>query len=115
MDACSIKGYSCPVEYTLDIIGGKWKTVLLYQLAHHKILRYGQLKKALSSITHKTLSNQLKELEADGLVHREEYQQIPPKVEYSLTEKGLSVLPVLTAMCAWGAENMPKAAEDIGA
>lgn len=100
------KQYNCPVEYTLSIIGGKWKTVILWHLANNEILRYGELKRLISGITHKTLSNQLKELESDGLINRKEYYQIPPKVEYSLTDKGKGLMPILKALCQWGSENM---------
>lgn len=98
--------YNCPVEYTLSIIGGKWKTVILWHLSNNEILRYGELKRLVNGITHKTLSTQLKELEADGLINRKEYYQIPPKVEYSLTEKGKGLMPILRALCEWGSKNM---------
>ncbi|WP_027309385.1 helix-turn-helix domain-containing protein [Caloramator sp. ALD01] len=100
------KTYNCPVEYTLSIIGGKWKTVILWHLSNNEVLRYGELKRLVNGITHKTLSNQLKELEADGLINRKEYYQIPPKVEYSLTEKGKGLMPILKALCEWGSKNM---------
>ncbi|SHF46127.1 winged helix-turn-helix transcriptional regulator [Caloramator proteoclasticus] len=100
------KTYNCPVEYTLSIIGGKWKTVILWHLSNNEVLRYGELKRLVNGITHKTLSNQLKELEADGLINRKEYYQIPPKVEYSLTEKGKGLMPILKAPCEWGSKNM---------
>ncbi len=100
--------YLCPVEYTIQIIGGKWKAVILWHLANNSVLRYGEIKRSLGKVSHKTLSNQLKELERDGLVFRNEYPQVPPKVEYSLTEKGRSFIPTLTAMCKWGIENMPE-------
>ncbi|MCX7951743.1 MAG: helix-turn-helix transcriptional regulator [Clostridiales bacterium] len=98
--------YNCPVEYTLSIIGGKWKTVILWHLSNNEVLRYGELKRLVNGITHKTLSTQLKELEADGLINRKEYYQIPPKVEYSLTEKGKGLMPILRALCEWGSKNM---------
>lgn len=91
-----------PFLYTLSIIGGKWKMIILFWLWKQHVLRYGQLKKNISGITHKMLSSQLKELEKDGLIVRKSYPQIPPKVEYSLSEKGLSIMPVLEAMCKWG-------------
>lgn len=97
--------YICPVSYTLKIIGGKWKPVILWHLSNDGVKRYGELKKILSNISHKMLSQQLKELEADGLIHREEYHQIPPKVEYSLTSKGNTLLPILEQMERWGLEN----------
>lgn len=93
-------GYS-PFEKLINMIGGKWKLRILYVLGQHDILRYGELKRNLSSITHKMLSMQLKELEKDGLIVRREYPQIPPKVEYSLSEKGLDLLPVFKEMCNW--------------
>ena len=96
-----------PFAYAISLIGGKWKMHILYWLSKKGILRYGELKKSLGNITHKMLSAQLKELEKDGLVFRNEYPQVPPKVEYSLTEKGLSVMPLLKAICEWGYEHMP--------
>lgn len=98
---------SKPFDYAMSLIGGKWKMHILHWLSRKKILRYGELKKILGDITHKMLSNQLKELEKDGLILRKEYPQIPPKVEYSLSEKGLSLAPIMTSLCEWGYENMP--------
>ena len=97
----------CPVTYTLSILGGKWKWPLIYLLFEHNILRYGELKKRLLGITHKMLSQQLKELDAANLINRKEYQQIPPKVEYSLSEQGKTLLPILNLMCEWGRKNHP--------
>jgi len=94
-----------PFEYTISIIGGKWKMRIIYALGCESILRYGGLKRNIPYITHKMLSTQLKELENDGLITRKEYPQIPPKVEYSLSKKGLSLLPILDEMCKWGEEN----------
>ncbi len=94
-----------PFAYAISLIDGKWKKHILFWLSYTNIMRYGELKKALGNVTHKMLSNQLKELETDGLIIRKEYQQIPPKVEYSLSEKGLSLMPVLEALCKWGHEN----------
>lgn len=98
---------NCPITYTLSIVGGKWKWLMLYKLSEHRVLRYGELKRALPPITHKMLSQQLKELELEQLIHREEYHQIPPKVEYSLTNKGKTLLPILACMSKWGKENGP--------
>ena len=89
-------------HYTMSLIQGKYKMVILYTLMEFKVVRFNELKKYIRSISYKTLSSTLKELEADGLVHREEYPQIPPKVEYSLTERGKSLIPILDQMCAWG-------------
>lgn len=97
---------NCPIQYTLDMIGGKWKLVILWHLTNDKVMRYGEIKRSLSGITHKMLSQQLKELEANELIHREEYPQVPPKVEYSLTELGKSLLPVLQSMSEWGQKNL---------
>lgn len=96
---------NCPINYTLSVIGGKWKLIILWYLYNNKIKRYGEIYKYLDGITHKTLSNQLKELEASGLIHRKEYPQIPPKVEYSVTEKGVTLIPILKAMCEWGTKH----------
>ena len=92
--------------YTLSLINGKYKLIILYWLSmHQKVMRYNELKKCLGSISHKTLSNTLKEMEADGLLIRNEYPQIPPKVEYSLSETGESLVPILVAMCDWGSKH----------
>ena len=96
----------CPLEYTVSVIGGKWKMVLLWRLSKEPVKRYGELKKLLNGISHKMLSQQLKELESSGLINRKEYQQIPPKVEYSLSEKGKSIVPLLTNAYEWGKEYM---------
>lgn len=97
---------NCPVYYTLSKIGGKWKLIILWHLVHSEVMRYGEIKRSLPGITHKMLSQQLKELASDGLVHREEYPQVPPKVEYCLTDLGKSLLPVLQNMSEWGNKNM---------
>jgi DNA-binding HxlR family transcriptional regulator len=94
--------YSKPFEYALSVVGGKWKMHILFWLWHREVMRYGEIKKVLPNITHKMLSNQLKELEADSVIIRKEYPQVPPKVEYSLTEKGTSLMPVLEGLCNWG-------------
>lgn len=95
-----------PFGYTLSMISGKWKMVILYWLIEAQPVRYNELQRMIGSITYKTLSLQLKELESAGLIIRKEYPQIPPKVEYSLSEKGLSLYPILDAMCKWGEKNM---------
>lgn len=94
-----------PFGYTMSVIGGKWKMVIIYLLAEKQPVRFNELKRQIGTITFKILSSQLKELEADGLVKRKEYPQIPPKVEYSLTDKAETLLPVLEALCEWGAKN----------
>ena len=92
-------------SYTLSLINGKYKMTILYVLAEFGVVRFNEMKKYIDEISYKTLSSSLKELEEDKLVHREEYPQIPPKVEYSLTERGKSLIPILETMCDWGEEN----------
>ncbi len=95
----------CGIEFTLSIIGGKWKPLILWLLAKKGIKRYGEIKKFIPTVTNKMLSQQLKELVNDGLIHRKDYKVIPPKVEYRITEKGKTLVPLLDFMCAWGYEN----------
>ncbi|MBR2422624.1 MAG: helix-turn-helix transcriptional regulator [Oscillospiraceae bacterium] len=97
---------TCPVEATLDLIGGKYKTLILWHLSEGK-LRFSELKKVVSA-TPKMLTQQLRELESQRLVHREVFAVVPPKVEYSLTDLGRSLLPILVAMRDWGADYMRK-------
>lgn len=96
-----------PVETTLELIGGKYKALILWHLSAGK-LRFSELRRCVSSATPKMLTQQLRELESSHLVHREVYPVIPPKVEYSLTETGRSLLPVLAAIRDWGAEYLQK-------
>ena len=96
---------NCPVESTLELIGGKYKALILWHLSE-KTLRFSQLRKAISGATAKMLTQQLRELEAQKLIHREVYPIIPPKVEYSLTDLGKSLLPILVAMRDWGADYL---------
>lgn len=91
--------------YTLSLINGKYKMPILYCLSKYEIVRYNELKRYLGKVTFKTLTDSLKGLESDGLVNRTEYPQVPPKVEYSLTEKGKSLIPMMTALCTWGEEH----------
>lgn len=95
-------------HYTMSLIQGKYKMFILYALAGFGTVRFNGLKKFIGCISYKTLSSTLKELESDGLVHREEFPQIPPKVEYSLTGRGKSLIPILDQMCAWGEEHRQK-------
>lgn len=92
-----------PFEYTLSLIGGKWKLNILFWIWRKNIMRYSELKRSVTGITHKMLSNQLKELENDNLIVRHEYPQVPPKVEYYLSERGETLMPVLHELCKWGA------------
>ncbi|HIS71984.1 MAG TPA: helix-turn-helix transcriptional regulator [Candidatus Scatomorpha pullicola] len=100
-ESLSTTGFS----YTLSLINGKYKMTILYTLMEFGVVRFNEMKKYIGGISFKTLSSTLKELERDRLVHREEYPQIPPKVEYSLTERGKSLIPILDAMCEWGDRN----------
>ena len=94
-------GYS----YTLSLISGKYKPIILYCLMEYEPVRFNEMQRYLGRIADKTLSASLKELEADGLIHREMYPEIPPRVEYSLTERGHSLVQVLDKLCDWGVEN----------
>ena len=96
------KQYRCFFELTLSLIGGKWKPVILYHLAQEKVMRFGELGRSLPEITQRMLTKQLRELEADGLVHREVYKEVPPKVEYSLTELGHELIPIFLELRRWG-------------
>lgn len=91
--------------YTLSIISGKYKMTIMYLLAEHKVLRHNELHRHIETISFKTLSVMLKELISDNIIYRKEYPQIPPKVEYSLTERGQSLIPILNMMCDWGEGN----------
>ena len=99
------KEYTCGIDVTLAVVGGKWKASILWHLAL-ETMRFSELQRQFSETTRKMLTQQLRELEADGLVHREVYPQVPPKVEYSLTEKGRSISPILEQMCDWGREYL---------
>ncbi len=96
---------TCPVAATLDLIGGKYKALILWYLSDGRH-RFSELRKMISNATPKMLTQQLRELEAQHLIHREVFPVVPPKVEYSLTETGRSLMPILTAMRDWGAEYL---------
>lgn len=98
--------YGCSVEATLAVIGGRWKPVIIFLLLQNDVLRFGELKKTIEGITQRMLTNQLRELEKDKVVSRKVYAEVPPKVEYSLTDYGRSLEPVMVAMRNWGAEHM---------
>lgn len=97
---------NCPVEATLELIGGKYKALILWHLSEKKKLRFSELRKVIKTATPKMLTQQLRELENHDLIHREVYPVIPPKVEYSLTETGRSLMPILMAMRDWGANYL---------
>lgn len=92
---------ACPVETTLTLIGNKWKVLIIRDLLTGT-KRFGELKKSIGSVSQKVLTSQLRAMEEDGLIHREVYAEVPPRVEYSLTELGLSLKPILDAMIIWG-------------
>ncbi len=97
--------HRCPVELTLKIIGGRWKVIIIHQLMDGK-RRFCELHRAIDGITQKMLTQQLRELERDGIVHRKVYPEVPPKVEYSLTSLGKSLKPILEAMHRWGLKHI---------
>lgn len=101
----------CPVEGTLQLIGGKWKGVVLFHLLGGT-MRFNALRRQLPNCTQRMLTNQLRELEAGGLVHREIYPEVPPKVEYSLTPRGRTLEPVIMALKMWGEANLMRTESD---
>ena len=96
---------TCEIEVTLHIIGGKYKPLIIYFLTKNGTKRFGDILEYMEPISQKTLTNQLRELESDGIIVRKVFAEVPPKVEYSVTEKGRSLYPILEAMCKWGWEN----------
>ncbi|MFW3461795.1 winged helix-turn-helix transcriptional regulator [Streptomyces microflavus] len=97
--------YVCGIDAAMDVIGGKWKVLILWAL-DEKPCRFGELRRAVPGVTEKVLSSHLKELEDDGIVHREEYAEVPPRVEYSLTPRGVSLNAALGPLGEWGRENV---------
>jgi DNA-binding HxlR family transcriptional regulator len=95
----------CPVRPALDVIGGKWKPIVLHHPIHDGTPRFGQLRRFLPDATQKMLTQQLRELERDGIVARKVYHQVPPKVEYSLTALGQTLRPVMAELCEWGQKH----------
>lgn len=96
----------CPVHRTLELLSGKWRTHIIYELCKHPSMRFGALKKAYPHITNTMLTHTLRDLESLGIIHREQFNEIPPHVEYSLTEKGKALLPVFFEISKWGEENL---------
>ena len=105
--------YSCPVELTVDVIGGRWRTVLLSRLKEG-VHRYGELRRLVPGISEKMLTQRLRELEADGLINRRDLGMVPPHVEYELTETGRSLAPVLQALYDWGLSRARAEGIDVG-
>ena len=99
--------YGCGLEAALAVIGGKWKPIILYELRESP-RRFGELKREIGSISEKMLIQQLREMDADGIVARKDFQEIPPRVEYALTEFGVSLAEALRPLCEWGREHMAR-------
>jgi DNA-binding HxlR family transcriptional regulator len=110
--ACTpaLSGFTCGLDATLRVISGKWKPLILYFIAQGGPTRYGALRRAVRDVSDKMLIQQLKELEADGLVKRTDYKEIPPRVDYGLTPLGRSLAEALVPLCSWGTENMAEVA-----
>lgn len=109
------KTYHIGVEATMDVIGGKWKTVILCHLRHHT-MRTGELSRAIPQISQKMLTQQLRELEADHIIVRQVYKEVPPRVEYHLSTYGETLVQILHELCVWGEENVDRrrdAGEDV--
>lgn len=104
----TLPGFTCGLDVTLRVIAGKWKPLILYFIAQDGPTRYGQLRRAVRGVSDKVLIQQLKELEADGLVRRTDYREVPPRVDYSLTPLGRSLAEALVPLCSWGTEHMPE-------
>jgi DNA-binding HxlR family transcriptional regulator len=98
--------YNCEKELTLSVISGKWKVVLIWHLGVDGTLRFSDLQRLFPKISHKMLTNQLRELMEDGIVRREVYPEVPPRVEYSMTEMGMTLLPIVQMMYDWGKKRM---------
>lgn len=109
MNSPQQKTYYCPVEVTLDLIGGRWKPLILWHLKEQAVLRHGQLKRLIPTITQKMLTQQLRQLEQDGLVQRKQYPEVPPRVEYSMSSYGRELQATLDLFCHWGAAHARRA------
>ena len=99
--------YNCPVEATLDVIGGKWKALILFWLKD-RVCRFGELRRLIPDVSERMLTQQLRELEGHGVVRRQIYPVVPPKVEYSLTPYGRTLRPITELMCAWGEKHLKR-------
>lgn len=104
----SCSNYRCEIEVTLEVIGGKWKSLILWTLGQHEAIRFNEFKRLIPEISQKMLTQQLRDLESNKLVNRKIYNQVPPMVEYSLTEMGEKLLPILKEMDIWGKEFVSK-------
>jgi DNA-binding HxlR family transcriptional regulator len=100
--------YICGIDAGMDVVSGKWKSLILWELDAHPVRRFGELRRGLPGVSEKMLVQHLREMEADGLVHREVYPEVPPKVEYSLTEEGRSLNAALAPLGAWGNDRIAR-------
>lgn len=91
----------CPVEYSLSLLGGKWKIYIIWQIAKHKVIRFNELKRQINGISDIMLSQTLKEMQREGIINRKQYDEMPPKVEYSLTEFGEAIIPIFYVLSDW--------------
>jgi DNA-binding HxlR family transcriptional regulator len=105
---CDGTPFNCPVEATLDVIGGKWKVVMLFYLAREGTHRFAELRRKIPGVSERMLTQQLRELEEDGIVHRQVYPVVPPRVEYSLTAYGRTLGPITDLMCQWGKRHLSR-------
>ncbi len=102
----NIAGEGCGLKRVIDIVGGKWKIMILCVIDNNEVVRYGELNREIHGITNTMLANSLKELEADGLVERKQYDEMPVRVEYNLTDKAKTLIPILLELKRWGEENL---------
>ena len=100
--------YICGIDAAMDVVTGKWKSLILWELNHDGARRFGELRRGLPGVSEKMLIQQLREMEADGLVHREVYREVPPRVEYSLTDEGASLNVALGSLGRWGTERIER-------
>ena len=100
--------YICGIDAAMDVVSGKWKALILWELHHHGVRRFAELRRGLPGVSEKMLTQHLREMEEDGLVHREVYREVPPKVEYSLTEHGVSLNDALAPLGSWGVDRMAR-------
>ncbi|MDA9434568.1 winged helix-turn-helix transcriptional regulator [Bradyrhizobium sp. CCBAU 51627] len=107
----TLPGFTCGLDATLRVISGKWKPLILYFVAQGGPTRYGELRRSMRDVSDKMLIQQLKELEADGLVKRTDYKEVPPRVDYSLTPLGHSLAQALVPLCSWGTEHMAEVSQ----
>lgn len=105
--------YICGIDAAMDVVAGKWKSLILWELDNHGTRRFGELRRGLPGVSEKMLIQHLREMEADGLVHREVYREVPPKVEYWLTEHGRSLNAALAPLGRWGAERIARIGADV--